>query len=1014
MSRRPNRCARFILIPACVLVVGSSAQAENRRWNNGTASLVFNTGGNWVGGVTPGSLDVAQFGLSPPPPFFRQTYTVSFNNNATNQALHIEDDLVRFNLNSRTYTLTTATGMLIGTGGFAARLTVTNGTIRSTTGSNFDVGASASSGGGELVVSTNGLISGSPNLKIGTLITGTLTVEQGGDISTTGTTTIGVGDGITATATVFGEGSTLVTGALNVGSIGDGTVNVQLGGLLQNNGGARLGTGSLLTGVGTGTVNVMNAGSTWNSLGLLEIGDGGTGEVNITQGGAVNAADSIIGANVSGGGEVNVTGLNSLWDNSGTVTIGGLGGGTLNITNQGVVENTDGFIANSALGGSNGTVDVSGFGSGWINSDDLTVGHVGTGTLTINGGGFVGSDYAFVGFESSGTGTVTVKGFGSIWQTSQNLFVGFRGQGTVNITAGGSVQNTTGFVGDDSDSTGLVTVDGDDSVWQNSGDLFVGFFGEGTLNITGGGTVGCVEGTVGSQSSAIGHVTVDGDGSLWEYSGAVTVGETDPGSGLQPDDLTVGNEGDGTLEITNGGHVVSTFPGGVVLNSIGSGSSGTGYVLVTGDGSRWNAGDDNGVVAIGNAGNGTLDIFDGGTVQAAVSYVGAESSASGHVTVDGDGSLWDSGRLFVGLDGRGTLEITGGGVVQSVDGAISGPVGAPSAVIVSGPGSQWDMSGALSVGYSTDSTTARVGTLDITDRGIVTTNEIAFLGLIENTTGIVTVAGAGSTWEIVGPLRIGCDSVNNTGVGTVGIQGGTVSITENTSVSAGDLLSLAAGTLSTTQISFPDGGNADTNFEWTSGTLHVGFFDGDLVNQAGVLAPGNSVGITEIIGNYNQLADATLEIEISGTTMHDFVRVIGNAFLGGDLELDLLNGFVPSSTDTFIVLRANLNVFNAFANVANGQRLATSDGLGSFVVNYGASSAFAPDLIALSNFLAADVPGDCDHDGDVDLDDYSLFPDCLDGPGVTGSIQCECFDLNHDGAVDLADFAVFRLALTGL
>src|SRR5205085_2830334 len=42
-----------------------------------------------------------------------------------------------------------------------------------------------------------------------------------------------------------------------------------------------------------------------------------------------------------------------------------------------------------------------------------------------------------------------------------------------------------------------------------------------------------------------------------------------------------------------------------------------------------------------------------------------------------------------------------------------------------------------------------------------------------------------------------------------------------------------------------------------------------------------------------------------------------------------------------------------FQNVANGQRLFTSDGAGSFQVNYGTGSAFASNRLVLSNFVTA-------------------------------------------------------------
>jgi hypothetical protein len=89
-------------------------------------------------------------------------------------------------------------------------------------------------------------------------------------------------------------------------------------------------------------------------------------------------------------------------------------------------------------------------------------------------------------------------------------------------------------------------------------------------------------------------------------------------------------------------------------------------------------------------------------------------------------------------------------------------------------------------------------------------------------------------------------------------------------------------------------------------------------------------------------------------------------------------------------------------------------------------------------FAAAPAePGDLDLDGDVDLDDYTDWVDCLAGPLVgfrtdadedlrrhAPPVQrvaapenrllpdCEAADLDSDGDVDLADFAAFELAFT--
>jgi hypothetical protein len=60
------------------------------------------------------------------------------------------------------------------------------------------------------------------------------------------------------------------------------------------------------------------------------------------------------------------------------------------------------------------------------------------------------------------------------------------------------------------------------------------------------------------------------------------------------------------------------------------------------------------------------------------------------------------------------------------------------------------------------------------------------------------------------------------------------------------------------------------------------------------------------------------------------------------------------------------------------------------------------------------VPGDCDGDGDVDLDDYADLTVCMAGPG--GGLPepgCACFDLGDSGEVDLLDFADFQVLFTG-
>lgn len=66
-----------------------------------------------------------------------------------------------------------------------------------------------------------------------------------------------------------------------------------------------------------------------------------------------------------------------------------------------------------------------------------------------------------------------------------------------------------------------------------------------------------------------------------------------------------------------------------------------------------------------------------------------------------------------------------------------------------------------------------------------------------------------------------------------------------------------------------------------------------------------------------------------------------------------------------------------------------------------------------------DLPCDHDDDGDVDLDDYALFADCMAGPDATpiptstSVDKClDTFDFDGDDDVDVDDFAEFQTAFT--
>lgn len=61
--------------------------------------------------------------------------------------------------------------------------------------------------------------------------------------------------------------------------------------------------------------------------------------------------------------------------------------------------------------------------------------------------------------------------------------------------------------------------------------------------------------------------------------------------------------------------------------------------------------------------------------------------------------------------------------------------------------------------------------------------------------------------------------------------------------------------------------------------------------------------------------------------------------------------------------------------------------------------------------LSPPIPGDHDGDGDVDLDDYASFPDCMTGPAGGLLAGCTPFDFDADTDVDVVDFGSFQPAI---
>jgi fibronectin-binding autotransporter adhesin len=422
------------------------------------------------------------------------------------------------------------------------------------------------------------------------------------------------------------------------------------------------------------------------------------------------------------------------------------------------------------------------------------------------------------------------------------------------------------------------------------------------------------------------------------------------GSDSTTSTLIVGNHGTGTLRITDGAEL--NVPGFNSRVTLGNHATSVGTATISGVGSTWI---NNNQLRVGGSGTGTLTIQAGGRLRCTSSanspnVIGFSAGASGAVTVTGPGSTWTySNELRVGNGGDGTLTVTDGGtVISNVFGSAQVGGSGTGTATVTGAGSTWSHNGFLQVG-------PKAGAVAVLNGGRLTTGGSLIRGLNAGS-GQVRVAGADSTWRVDGSLTIGLPEPGfTTGPTSLTIgQGGTVTVDQDIILNTNGVLKLGGGTLSVGTITLQFNGT----FEWTSGTLHVDIFRGSLTNQGGKLVPGVlglSAGNTIIDDNYIQHAGAELEIKIGGTTsgtQYDFVDVKGHGSLDGLLRLTLIDNFVPAGGQTFTIL-ASSGIAGVFSNVADGQKLTTTDGLGSFVVNYEPADALGRHHIVLTDFTLA-------------------------------------------------------------
>ncbi|MBX3433765.1 MAG: hypothetical protein KF847_10630 [Pirellulales bacterium] len=294
----------------------------------------------------------------------------------------------------------------------------------------------------------------------------------------------------------------------------------------------------------------------------------------------------------------------------------------------------------------------------------------------------------------------------------------------------------------------------------------------GSVTVTAGTAITSNGGaTIGNNLAGVGVVSLTGFGSNWTITGSNS-------------DLTLGDEGVGTVSVAN--QAVLIVPDDTI---VGAQSTSSGKLTVSGLGSVYSNGDD---FTLGNAGLGIVEITNGGGVTSDVVVMGDATTGRGRATITGDHSRWTATLTNIGDAGQGLLSILDGGrYVAQGDTNVGILTGSYGLIDVAGVGSLYSHGGPNFI-------LGNVGTGEIIvrDGGLITSASTITIAATSASVGSVTVDGAGSRIKVTGNLTTG------TGDGTILISnGGVVSTTTSSAVSATGRLTMAGGRFESTAAS---------------------------------------------------------------------------------------------------------------------------------------------------------------------------------------------------------------------
>ena len=333
---------------------------------------------------------------------------------------------------------------------------------------------------------------------------------------------------------------------------------------------------------------------------------------------------------------------------------------TLSLTNGGTAW-VGGTLTAGNVAGSTGTVKLAN--GQLVVSNNMALGLVGVGNMTLSGGTLTVVGNERIGGNSGGTGTLTINGGTNTIRskaTGDGMQIGYQGGGTGTVNMAGGALNLVGV----------------SQEW-----MIIGNLGFGTLNTSGG-------------SSAFDRVLVgNGSGSVgtWNISGGTTT--------VNRVDVEVGTGGAaGTVSLSGGRLVVTaTHPiyvgvagtnnnfnisGGELSAdtfNVGWSAGAAGKLTITGGSNVFS-----GYLKVGSGAGGTGTVaMSGGYLSTPSVYLGTNATSLGAGRfVLSSGGILETTNLVSGLNGSGVFTNQNGGVLQFTTAAPTITTNAVNSIVV--------------------------------------------------------------------------------------------------------------------------------------------------------------------------------------------------------------------------------------------------------------------------------------------------------------------------------------------